>query len=58
MVAQRRTIMVAKIALALALVILAVAAVAAFAGSGEGGQAAWGYVGNMGSGGGNLVPRW
>lgn len=50
--------MVAKITLALALVILAVAAVPASAGPGEGGQAASGYDGNMGSGGGNLVPRW
>jgi len=50
--------MAAKIILALALLILAVAAVPTFGGLGEDGQAASGYDGNMGTGGGNLVPRW
>jgi hypothetical protein len=50
--------MVAKIALVIALVIFAVGAVRVSAGPGEGGQAASGYGGNMGSASGNLVPHW
>jgi hypothetical protein len=56
--AQRRTIMVAKITLALALMFLAVAAVPAFTGPGESGRTASASNGNGGSAGGNLVPRW
>jgi hypothetical protein len=58
MMAQRRTIMVAKITLALTLMFLAVAAVPASAGLGEGGQTASPPEGKVGSGGGNLVTRW
>jgi hypothetical protein len=50
--------MMAKIALVLALVILAIGGVRVSAGPGEGGQAASGYGGNMGSASGNLVPHW
>jgi hypothetical protein len=51
--AQRRTIMVIRITLALALVILALAAVA-----GPGGNIGHPPYDNLGSGGGNLVPLW
>jgi hypothetical protein len=48
--------MVPKIMLALVLVILTVVGVTAAVGLG--GPASSGYDRNMGSGGGNLVPRW
>jgi hypothetical protein len=51
--AQRRTIMVIRITLALALVILALAAVPILAGPGVNLGLA-----SLGSGGGNLVPLW
>jgi hypothetical protein len=54
--AQRRTIMVIRITLALSLVILALAAVPILASS-EGNLGHPPYD-NLGSGGGNLVPLW
>jgi len=61
---QRRTMMLASITLALAVAIALLASIPASAGPGDAGPAVSSYgenptaIGNMASGGGNLVPLW